>query len=119
MGQAPKGNTTMAWERRKRGGLYYTRSRKIAGRVVREYVGGGVIGVTAATLDTERRVETEQKARTWIEQRSRLQSAQEASDGFFTAVELLAHSTFLNAGFYLHHRGQWRKRRGRDAGKAH
>ncbi len=28
------------WERRERGWLYYTRSRKEGGRVIREYVGG-------------------------------------------------------------------------------
>ena len=31
------------WERRERGGLYYTRSRKEGGRVIREYVGGGIL----------------------------------------------------------------------------
>ena len=40
-GQTRKGNTTWdhqmsPWERRKRGGLYYTRSRKVDGRLVRE-----------------------------------------------------------------------------------
>jgi hypothetical protein len=45
----------MGWERRTRGGLYYTRSRKVAGRVVREYVGGGLLGRFAALSDVERR----------------------------------------------------------------
>ena len=43
------------WERRERGGLYYTRSRKVDGRVVREYVGGGILGELAAQMDAERR----------------------------------------------------------------
>ena len=44
------------WERRERGGLYYTRSRKEGGRVVREYIGEGVLGeIAALEVDYERR----------------------------------------------------------------
>jgi len=47
----------MGWERRKRGGLYYTRSRKVSGRVVREYVGGGLAGHLAAQMDDNERMD--------------------------------------------------------------
>ena len=41
------------WEKRERGGLYYTRSRKVNGQVVREYVGGGALGELAALIDAQ------------------------------------------------------------------
>jgi hypothetical protein len=41
------------WERRQRGGHYYTRSHKVYGRVVREYVGTGPLAKLAAETDAE------------------------------------------------------------------
>ena len=44
----------MSWEVRG-GKKYYTRSRRVDGRVVREYVGGGIAGEYDAELDAEAR----------------------------------------------------------------
>ena len=41
------------WEKRESGGLYYTRSRKVNGQVVREYVGSGALGELAALMDAQ------------------------------------------------------------------
>ena len=41
------------WEKRERGGLYYTRSRKVNGRVVREYVGSGASGELVTLMDAQ------------------------------------------------------------------
>jgi hypothetical protein len=61
------------WERRERGGLYHTRSRKEGGRVVREYVGGDVLGEIAALEDEYERRRREEEAAFWKEERERLE----------------------------------------------
>ena len=50
----------MSWEARgnKR---YYTRSRRINGRVVREYIGAGLLAEAAATLDSAARAERQRE----------------------------------------------------------
>ena len=60
------------WERRERGGLYYTRSRREDGRVVREYIGGSVLGeIVALEVECERR-QREEEVAFWKEKRERL-----------------------------------------------
>ena len=76
-GQERRGNTTRAyplspWERRERGGLYYTRSRRKDGRVVREYIGGSVLGEIVALEDECERRQREEEVAFWKEKRERL-----------------------------------------------
>lgn len=100
----------MAWERRERGGLYYTRSRRVGGRVVREYVGCGVRGQVAAMRDAEDRqaqLDARQERRREHEQP---EAVLDALRSFGAAVdELVVHT--LEASGHHRHRGEWRRRR--------
>ena len=102
----------MAWEKRERGGLYYTRSRREGGRVVREYVGTGPDAEKAATLDDLQRRRREEEAATNREERERLDALEEPVEEFYEAVEVLVGAALLAAGYHKHERGEWRKRRG-------
>jgi hypothetical protein len=100
----------MGWETRQRGGGYYTRSRWVDGRVVREYVGGGVIGRLAAERDELERLQREQEAACRREERERL----ERSAGFLweleEATQVLAQAQLIASGFHKH-KGEWRRLR--------
>jgi hypothetical protein len=100
------------WERRKRGGLYYTRSRKVDGRVVREYVGGGVLGEIAARMDADERRLREVEAALWIKEREGMETLDGLTEELYEAVEVLAQAALVAAGYRQHKRGEWRKRRG-------
>ncbi len=102
------------WERRERGGLYYTRSRKENGRVVREYGGGGVLGQIAALEDEYERRRREEEAAFWKEERERLEELSAPVDELCEAAEILARAALLAAGYRRHNRGEWRKRRGEE-----
>jgi hypothetical protein len=103
----------MGWETREGGaGPYYTRSRWVGGRVVREYVGGGVIGWLAARRDElERLKKVEENARRREERESFERSAgflQELEE----AAEVLTRAVLLASGYHKR-RGEWRLKRER------
>jgi hypothetical protein len=105
----------MAWETRQRGTRYYTRSRKVAGRVVREYVGRGIVGELAAREDAERKAQRladlarRQEARRREEAEARGLCALLAD--LDAAATTLTAATLGAAGYHRPNRGVWRKRR--------
>jgi len=107
----------MAWEKRQRGGYYYTRSRKVNGRVIREYVGGGILGEASARMDAAERQRREEKAALWREERERLEALDGQMEELYETAEVLAKAALVAAGYHQHKRGEWRKRRGKQSTK--
>jgi hypothetical protein len=100
----------VAWEKRERGSSYYTRSRKVDGRVIREYVGGGVMGEIAALEDAYERRRREEEAAYWKEERQRLATLMASVEGLCEAAQILAQAHLVASG-YRRTGGHWRRRR--------
>jgi hypothetical protein len=100
----------VAWEKRERGSSYYTRSRKVDGLLIREYVGGGVLGEIAALEDTYERRRREEETAYWKEESERLESLTAPVEAFCEVAEIMARA-HLVAGGYRRTGGHWRRRR--------
>lgn len=108
----------MAWERRERGGLYYTRSRRVRGRVVREYFGCGEVARAIAVLDElDREERCTQRAERELELLGPM-AALRAVDALEGTVDSIVEAALTAAGYHRH-RGQWRKRRRNEADTNH
>jgi hypothetical protein len=101
----------MSWETRRGQGRYYTRSRKVNGRIIREYVGTGLVAELAAQQDVEARAQRlaererlQHEAARWASTVALLTELSRLLDG-------LAAAALIAAGYHQHHRGAWRKRR--------
>ena len=105
----------MGWETRKRGGRYYTRSRRVNGAVVREYIGSGRVAELVADTDA---LERAQRRLQREEEKEELQAMLEewkAQDAPFRDLDHLCGAlvrTALEGAGYHNHKGTWRKRRG-------
>jgi hypothetical protein len=93
----------MGWDR---SGRYYSRSWRVNGRVVSEYVGRGELGQWAAAQDAEERRQREAARAARKEERAEL----DALAASVRDVDKLAD--LLVTGHRQHHRGEWRKQRG-------
>ncbi len=101
----------MGWEPRERGGLYYTRSRREGGRVVREYVGSGEIAEALAHADeTIRRVRDLERARGRAEV-ERLEALAAPARELDEAAEVLVRAHLIAGGCHRR-KGEWRRARG-------
>ena len=96
----------MGWEK----GRYYTRSRKVNGRVVREYVGGGDLGVLAAELDAIERERREYERESWRIEKEEIETFDKSIAKVCKMADIIAKAAMVAAGFHRH-RGEWRRRR--------
>jgi hypothetical protein len=105
----------MAWEQRKgRDGRYYTRSRRVGGRMRREYIGTGPVAEAIAQVDAFLRVERKRE----VAARKAERAARDARyrelfgplDVLDAACAAAVRREMEAAGYHLHKR-EWRKRR--------
>jgi hypothetical protein len=100
----------MGWESRERGTSYYTRSRKVGDRVVREYIGGGLAGQLAAEADRVERERREAEALREKQERQKLEALASPFLELCEAAEILARAHLIADG-YRRVEGHWRRRR--------
>ena len=77
---------------------------------MREYVGGGPLGQLAALSDAERRAKRKADADAWLAERTSLERADGELHILCDISEAMARGSLILAGYYRHHRGEWRKR---------
>jgi hypothetical protein len=102
----------MSWEQRKGHGPYYTRGHRENGRLVREYVGGGVLGQLAADVDGLARQTRLAERQERTAECERIAAIEGPIVAFGRAVDLAVSCELLVAGYHRHDRGPWRRRRG-------
>jgi hypothetical protein len=98
----------MGWN----GGKYYTRSRRVNGKVTREYLGKGELALMAAEADAALRQRRQQER----DELRRLEAADRALDAMLDELFewnlLRAQAALQAAGYHQHARGKWRRQRG-------
>jgi hypothetical protein len=99
----------MAWEK----GKYYTRSRKVDGRVVREYVGSGEVAELIAESDAIERELRQLAQLEWKEVKQDLKSVDDELNELSKIIDSLTRLLLETLGYHQHHRGEWRKRHGK------
>ncbi|MDA1052703.1 MAG: hypothetical protein O3C40_19790 [Planctomycetota bacterium] len=96
----------MGWEKDR----YYTRSRKVNGRVVREYIGGGEVGALVAQMDAVERERREWERECWRLEKEEMEAFDSSVAKVCQMADIIAKAAMVAAGFHRH-RGEWRRRR--------
>lgn len=97
----------MGWDK----GRYYTRSRKVNGRVVREYIGRGEVAELAAQSDAINHADREARREARRAEKAKLDALDASVQELDELANLLARAALLAAGYRQHNRGEWRRRR--------
>ena len=100
----------MTWETRNGRGSYYTRSKRVDGKVVREYVGAGPAALVIAELDALDRKQRRQDQVMFKAEKEAQHIIDQKIDEESRLVKTLIKATLLVNGYH-NHKGQWRKKR--------
>ena len=105
----------MGWEQGPRGRPFYTRTLRVGGRRVREYLGSGPRAQAAAEADGLRRAQRQAEAAARRRERDRLAEADGLVLQLFDEAGLVASAALVASGHHRHG-GVWRrdKRHGGD-----
>ena len=101
----------MSWETRGVYGPYYTRSRRVDGRVVREYVGRGPLAESIAQADEAGREARRLERGREREELERDRRLDETFSTYSAGVDELLRGVLEAAGYHRHKRGEWRRLR--------
>ena len=104
----------MAWETRNGRGRYYTRSHKVNGQVIREYVGTGRGAEVAAMLDAQNAAERAVEQMRNREAVAHLRALDATMDAAHLWMQGELRGALQTQGYHQHKRGEWRRRRERE-----
>jgi hypothetical protein len=97
---------------------YYTRARRVGGKVVRGYLAKGWKALSASDLDELLKAKRAAATASRREERGERHKLDADLVAIGQGIDLIAEAALLAAGFRQHHRGEWRRKRGRsDANK--
>src|SRR5262245_35779696 len=99
----------MAWEQGPRGKPYYSRTRRIGHKRVREYFGSGPAAHAAAAADALNRAERRARIASRHNEQARLREMDELVRRLFELAGLIADAALVTGG-YARHGGEWRTR---------
>jgi hypothetical protein len=99
----------MAWEERG-GHHYYYRKRRVAGAIINEYVGRGLLGDTASNIDEQEREQRRQQRLQDARFKQELSRLDQTVDDYHDAVRQAVTVGLQQLG-YRQHKRMWRKAR--------
>jgi hypothetical protein len=110
----------MGWEEGPRGRPFYTRTLRVGGRRVRQYLGSGPQAQAAAAADALRRAQRQAEAAARRRERDRLRAVDGLVLQLCEAANLVASAALAASGFRKHG-GEWRAKRhgGDERNEAH
>lgn len=97
----------MGWDK----GRYYTRSKRVSGKVVREYIGCGPRGEAAAREDAADREQRRTQHEAVRRARAEVRPFDTMMCELNALTDRLVRGVLTEAGYRQHKRGEWRKRR--------